>query len=206
MKNQTKAPAANKTTKVTPVTTKATKAAPVEIKLSANFNKVIKAAIVTHNKSIVAAETSDIKSVQIINIVLTEIITLKKVVIAPANAVNANEYKLREIKKAMKESNNNAYFNNVLDIAFKYIHSGYSVNLNDISFSTIKKLLDILPAKAAVKGKKESDLKIILDKAAADKKAAHKVAAKKALKSDTTTFINNLDSEEFAHLKAYFLA
>jgi len=206
VKNQTKAPAANKTTKVTPVTTKATKAAPVEIKLSANFDKVIKAAIVTHNKSIVAAETRDIKSIQIINIVLTEIITLKKVVIAPANAVNANEYKLREIKKTMKESNNNTYFNNVLDIAFKYIHSGYSVNLNDISFATIKKLLDIAPAKAAVKGKKEDELKIILDKAAGDKKAAHKVAAKKALKSDTTTFINSLDSDEFAHLKAYFLA
>ena len=169
MKNTTKAPAASKTTKAAPATkaTKATKAkktpvakaAPAEIKLSANFNKVIKAAIVTHNKSIAAAETSDIKSVQIINIVLTEIITLKKVVIAPANAVNANEYKLREIKKAMKESNSNAYFNSVLDIAFKYIHSGYSINLNNISFSTIKKLLDIAPAKAAVKGKKETDLK-----------------------------------------------
>jgi len=196
VKNTTKAPAANKTTKVTPV----------ELKLSANFNKVIKAAIVTHNKSVVAAETSDIKSIQIINVVLNEIITLKKVVIAPAKAANANEYKLREIKKAMKESNNNAYFNSVLDIAFKYIHSGYSINLNDISFSTIKKLLDIAPAKAAVKGKKEDELKIILDKAAADKKAAHKTAAKKALKSDTATFINKLSVDEFAALKAYFLA
>ncbi len=191
MKNTTTAPAANKQT---------------EIKLSATFNKAVKAAIVTHNKSIVAVETSDIKSVQIINVVLTEIITLKKTVIVPAKAINANEYKLRVIKKAMKESNSNAYFNSVLDIAFKYIHSGYSVNLNDISFSTIKKLLDIAPAKAAVKGKKEDELKIILDKAAANNKAAHKVAAKKALKDDTTTFINGLSVDEFAHLKAYFLA
>ncbi len=204
MKNTTKAPAANKTTKVTPATK-----AEQNIIISSDFKKEVTKLVSNDKKVFEYTDKRENNSLSMINKSVDEIITLKKQVVVPASVTLIKEYKTRIIKKALLELNSNPYYKSVIEVAIHYINSNYTVDFKgdkSISLATLKRVLDEQPTKASIKGKNNDDIRTILDTNKANSKTKKQLAIKGKLSAAGKKVFDSLSVDDIALIKAYFTA
>jgi len=228
VKNTTKAPAANKATKVAP----ATKATITPIKeqmknmkkIKANIKKstkvdnsqhlTINAAfkkevtkIINANKSLNNAnEKLDTVSLNMFNLVITNSIAMKKEVVISDSIKDINDYKYNQISKALKDYKEDAYYHKVIDNSIHYLKSGYSVSfLDSVKMSLITKLLNVKPTKNKVKECKDNkELEILINTAIAANKTKEQKNIKDNLSTELKELLSKLSDSDKLALKAYY--
>ena len=166
----------------------------------ANVRRVVNADIKVNEYN----NKREAEGLTLVQSVIKEIISLKKQVDVPKNVRDANEYKLRIIKHSLKEISTNAYYLKILDLSFKYIRSGYTVNFKEITVPLLTKLLELKPSKNSVKSCKTlQELKELVHKKEVELKQGKKKELKEKLPKAISSLLESLNPEEFAILKKY---
>ena len=175
-----------------------------KLNISKELISNISSVVITSMKANKVIEERDSKGKSLINNILDEVILLKKEVEVPEKVEDINAYKLRVIKHNLKELNANKYYLQILEVAFKYLTSGYSLNINKTPLNTIKQVLDLKPTKASIKkASNTKELTEILNKLKLSNKSKETKELKESLSKDVLEYINTLKPDDIVSLKRY---
>jgi hypothetical protein len=181
--------------------------AKVTITLSKEFRSEVRKVVNNDTKVNEYTTKRDTESLTLVQNVLTEVITAKKDIVVPKTISDVNQHKYRLIKTSMKQVSDNSYYLTVLDIAFKYLNSGYTVNLKENKLSTLKKLLDVKPTKASVKKcNNNNDLEALIKDTLTKQKESKKEELKTKLPKNILDILSDLTPEQYSDLKHYLEA
>jgi len=175
--------------------------------ITKEYTKQVALIIKANNTYIKQTELIDTKTLNMFNIIYKEVIALKKLVEVPKNIKSSNsDYIYNTVSKALKEVNDNSYYQSTVTLAISYFKSGYSISfLHEIKITNIKRLLSVKPTKSKVKlCKTNKDLLELLDNIAVENLVATKKTNLANLTPHLKEILAKLSDEERVLLKKFY--
>ena len=170
--------------------------------VSKEFQTGVKDLLSKEVASIKASESLETSGKNLVSVITSEFILLKKQVVAsPDSKLSANEQKIRESKKVLSAyETQSSYYSKCLEIAYKLMISKYDfIDFKSHSVSDLNKVVTLKPSKAGLK----KDFKEELTKCAKAKATKQAKEAKANLSESLTSLVSTLSSEDLLSLKRY---